>query len=66
MRLWVNGELRELEGALTVAALLEREHEPRVHVLVEVNGVLVPASRHLEHQLVEGDRVEIILPAFGG
>jgi sulfur carrier protein len=66
LRLWVNGEPRELDGGLTVEALLEHEREPAAHVLVEVNGVLVPPRRHAQHLLVEGDRVEIILSASGG
>lgn len=66
MRVQVNGEPRELEEGLTVAGLLALDREPSVHVLVEVNGALVPSGRHGVHRLAEGDRVEIILPAFGG
>ncbi len=66
MRLIVNGENRELPGALTLAELLEREGEPINHVIVEVNGEYFPARRCPGKVLVDGDQVEIIRPAVGG
>jgi sulfur carrier protein len=66
MHLLVNGEVREVREGLTIAALLEEEGEPAGHVLVEVNGEYFPLPRHASKILEEGDRVEIILPAFGG
>jgi sulfur carrier protein len=33
---------------------------------VEVNGELVPKKRHAEHQVRDGDRVEIVTLVGGG
>ena len=66
MRLIINGLERQVRPGLTVAELLAAEQEPADHVLVEVNGAYVPAAEYLRLTLREGDRVELILPAFGG
>lgn len=66
MKIVVDGEPAEVAAGLTVAGLLSARGEPAEHVLVELNGEFVPPGR-FEHQvLAEGDRVEVILPAFGG
>jgi len=65
MKLVVNGLEREVPDGSTVASLLKLEREPVKHVLVEINGVYLPAGQY-DRTLQEGDRVEIILPAFGG
>jgi thiamine biosynthesis protein ThiS len=62
----VNDERREVRDGLTLLALLEDERTPASHVLVEVNGVYVPLRRGEDREIVDGDRVEIILPAVGG
>lgn len=62
----INGLPREIPVGSTVAELLEHEREPARHVLVEVNGVYLPARDYAARVLQAGDRVEIILPAFGG
>jgi thiamine biosynthesis protein ThiS len=64
--LTVNGSLRQALEPVTVADLLATEQEPAQHVVVEVNGRYVPRTAYADHVLSEGDRVEIILPAFGG
>ncbi len=66
MRVVVNGEARDLPDGLTLAALIEREHELINHVLVEVNGDYCPARQCAGRVLAEGDVVEIIRPAVGG
>jgi sulfur carrier protein len=65
VRVWLNGEEREVDEGLTVKQLLERADPVYRHGLVELDGELLPASRY-DRALVEGDRVEVILPAFGG
>jgi thiamine biosynthesis protein ThiS len=62
----VNDERRDVRDGLTLRALLEDERTPASHVLVEVNGVYVPLRRGEDREIVDGDRVEIILPAVGG
>ncbi len=66
MRLTVNGETQNVPDGLTIAALLEREHELINHVLVEVNGEYCPARQCPGRVLADGDVVEIIRPAVGG
>ncbi|MDI7266416.1 MAG: sulfur carrier protein ThiS [Myxococcota bacterium] len=66
MRLIVNGFEREVRDGATVADLLDESGEPPRHVIVEVNGIYLPCAEHAARLLGDGDRVEIILPAFGG
>jgi thiamine biosynthesis protein ThiS len=62
----VNGERREIRDGLTLRALLDEERMPASQVLVEVNGEYLPLRRGEDRRIVDGDRVEIILPAVGG
>ena len=66
MRVTLNGLPRELADGCSVAELLELEGEPADHVVVEVNGLFVPLGEHATRRLAAGDRIEVILPAFGG
>lgn len=66
MRVVLNGEERQLTEGATVSAVLAQEGEPADHVLVEINGAYCPPRRYENTRLTEGDRMEIILPAFGG
>jgi thiamine biosynthesis protein ThiS len=66
MHLVVNGERREVRRGLTIKELLDQDGEPAHHVLVEVNGTYLPTREYGERVLVDGDRVEIIRPAYGG
>ena len=61
-----NGESRTLEGAVTIAELLEREGLGTRRVAVEINREIVPKSQHATHQLHEGDRVEVVHALGGG
>ncbi len=65
MKLTVNGETIEYNGNPTLAALIkERGHEGKV--AVAVNQEFVPKSTHEEHELTEGDDIEIVAPMQGG
>jgi sulfur carrier protein len=66
LRLLLNGEPRELPAGADVLSLLEHEGLATRRVAVEVNGDIVPRSRHAGHRLVEGDRVEIVHALGGG
>jgi sulfur carrier protein len=63
---FVNGERRELKSLATIADLLLELELPLRGVAVEVNEQLVPRSRHANHQLAEGDRLEIVSLVGGG
>jgi thiazole synthase len=66
LTLTVNGEPRSLPHPLTVADLLRTLGKDNKPVAVEVNQDIVPRSRHGEHQLSPGDRVEIVTLVGGG
>ena len=66
MHLVVNGLRREVPEGTTLEGLLLLEKEPVRHVVVEVNGEYLPKREYPARILREGDRIEIILPAFGG
>ncbi|HEY0662334.1 MAG TPA: sulfur carrier protein ThiS [Lysobacter sp.] len=66
MNIVLNGEPRALATPLSVLQLLQAEGLGERRVAVEVNGGIVPRSRHAEHLLGDGDRVEIVHALGGG
>ena len=62
----VNGEQRPLPDRPLVRELVEELGLGSSPCAVEVNGELVPRSRHETHPLAEGDRVEIVTLVGGG
>ncbi len=66
MEIFVNGERREVPDGTTAAALLEMLGLAGRRLAIEVNREIVPRSRHAEHRLRPGDRVEIVHAIGGG
>lgn len=66
LHLTVNGEPREVPGPLDIPALLALEGLGERRVAVEVNGEIVPRSRHAGCVLADGDRIEIVHALGGG
>ncbi len=66
MQLYLNGEHRQFDQPMTIAGLLECLGLSERRIAVEVGCVIIPKSRHGEHLLQEGDRVEIIQAMGGG
>jgi len=66
MDILLNGEPLPLPERTTLAALLQAQHLAERRVAVEINGEIVPRSRHGEHELQAGDRVEIVHALGGG
>ncbi|HEX5802248.1 MAG TPA: sulfur carrier protein ThiS [Azospira sp.] len=66
MNLTINGERREFPAPLTVAALLEQLGLAGKRIAVEMNGEIVPKSRHGATPVGEGDRFEIVVAVGGG
>jgi len=62
----VNGRAREVAIRTTVAMLLAQLDVTGPGVAVEVNRELVPRSRHADHVLAEGDRLEVVTLVGGG
>jgi sulfur carrier protein len=65
MEIVLNGEPRDVAAA-TVLELLQALAMGERRVAVEINGEIVPRSRHGEHVLTQGDRVEIVHALGGG
>ena len=66
MTILVNGESRQVADGTTVAQLVADLKLDARPLAVEVNLELVPRSRYAEHQLSEGDRLEIVTLVGGG
>lgn len=66
MQIFLNGQAHECPSASTVAGLLAATGYGERRVAVEVNREIVPRSRHAQHELREGDRVEIVQAIGGG
>ncbi len=66
MQIIVNGSNTDVPAEFSMAALIEQMALAGRRIAVEVNEELVPRSRFAEHQLEEGDRVEIIHAVGGG
>lgn len=65
MNLIVNGEAHTLTEPSSVTQLLEHLDLAHKRVAVELNGEIVPRSRHGETALGDGDQV-LIVQAIGG
>jgi sulfur carrier protein len=66
MQIHLNGEPRDVPATLTLATLLDQAGLAGRRVAIEVNGTIVPRSRHAEHALNDGDRIEIVHALGGG
>ncbi|PNS07383.1 sulfur carrier protein ThiS [Solilutibacter silvestris] len=66
MDIQLNGEPHICVPATTISTLLQSEGLADRRVAVEVNGEIVPRSRHATTELRNGDRVEIVHALGGG
>jgi len=66
MDIQLNGEPVALPDRTTLAALLKSRQLAQRRVAVEINGEIVPRSRHGERVLAPGDKVEIVHALGGG
>lgn len=66
LNLIINGEPRQFSVPLTVASLVEQMGYAGKRIAVELNGEIVPKSRHAETPLASGDRLEIVVAVGGG
>jgi sulfur carrier protein len=62
----LNGEAKTAPAPITIVELLEGAGLAGRRVAVEVNRDIVPRSRHGEHRVEDGDRVEIVQAIGGG
>lgn len=66
MIVFVNGERREVEGPVTVDAVLGLGGQAPRGFAVAVDGEVVPRARHATTELSEGARVEVVTAVQGG
>jgi sulfur carrier protein len=66
IRIMVNGEPQAVAPTDSVASLVEARGLAGKRFAVEVNGAIVPRSRHAQTLLAEADRVEIVVAVGGG
>jgi sulfur carrier protein len=66
MHIHINGTATEVADTLTAGELLERLSLAGQRIALEVNGEIVPRSRHGEHRFQPGDKVEIVHAIGGG
>ncbi len=66
MNVIVNGQAREVPESSTIEQLLQTLDLGAAACAVEINAELVPKRRHIEHELNEGDTIEIVSLVGGG
>jgi sulfur carrier protein len=66
MKLFVNGEARDVPDGATIESLLAALGVDRRRIAVERNQEIVPRAEHATTPLAEGDRVEIVTMVGGG
>ena len=66
MQITVNGESRQVPEGATASQLVELLGLAGRRLAMEVNGEILPRSRHATHALSPGDRVEIVHAVGGG
>lgn len=62
----VNGQPRQFEAPLDIAALLQQLELTGKRLAVERNGEIVPKSQHGSTTIADGDRLEIVIAVGGG
>lgn len=66
MNIIVNGESRAVAPGLTAAQLVELLELGGRRLAMEINREILPRSRYAEHELRDGDRIEIVQAIGGG
>ena len=62
----INGESRQLQEPISVAALIEEMGLTGKRIALERNGEIVPRSMFATQQLADGDRLEVVVAVGGG
>ena len=62
----INGETRQFEAPLSVAALLEQMQLSGKRIALERNGEIVARGSFNQQLLADGDRLEIVVAVGGG
>ena len=62
----INGELRQFPSPLSLTQLMDSLSMAGKRIAIEKNGEIVPRSQYGETQLLDGDRLEIVVAVGGG
>lgn len=66
MRVYINGESREVQGALSLAGLINQLELPAARIAVELNREVVRRTEWDGTKLNDEDRIEIVHFVGGG
>ena len=66
LAVFLNGEETLLSESLTLAELIEQLGYSGKRIAVELNGEIVPKSRHEVTRIDSGDQLEIVVAVGGG
>jgi sulfur carrier protein len=66
MKVWINGESTEINGAANIAELAARYGLQANAVLIEHNATALHQREWSERHLTEGDRIEFVRVVAGG
>ncbi|HST29536.1 MAG TPA: sulfur carrier protein ThiS [Chthoniobacterales bacterium] len=66
MRILINGEGSDTQGAANVAELVERYRLLPQSILIEHNGTALHPREWRQRTLADGDRIEIVRVVAGG
>jgi sulfur carrier protein len=66
IELVINGEPRSFPSPLTLTQVIESLDLVGKRIAIEMNGEIVPRSRHADTPLASGDRLEIVVAVGGG
>jgi len=66
MKVWINGEPAETNGATNIAELAARYGLQPNTVLIEHNAIALHQREWADRFLAEGDRIEVVRVVAGG
>ena len=62
----INGESRQIPSTSSIVALIEEMRLTGKRIALERNGEIVPRSNFATQNLVDGDKLEIVVAVGGG
>ena len=66
LTLQINGEQKQFPPDINVAGLVSAMELTGKRIAIELNGEIVPKSRHVTTSLHDGDRLEVVVAVGGG
>ena len=66
MNIILNNQSDEIHDGITIRELLDHKKIHTKYIDVEINQKIIPKSKYNQHELKEGDKIEIITAIGGG